>query len=64
MSDVMRKVPLKLTETQIEDIDYVKDLGEQLHDAIEELGDSREASIAKTRLEEAVMWTVKAITSY
>jgi hypothetical protein len=40
----------------------IKDAGLQFHDLIGQLGASRELSIAKTKIEEAVMWTVKHIT--
>ena len=41
----------------------VKDLGLALHDRIAALGVSREISLAKTKVEEAVMWAVKHITA-
>lgn len=40
----------------------VKDLGAQFLTVCEQLGESRELSIAKTKIEEAVMWAVKHIT--
>jgi hypothetical protein len=41
----------------------VKDAGQAFHDLIAGLGASRETSIAKTKIEEAVMWAVKHITT-
>ena len=41
----------------------VKDDGAELIAYLERLGNSRELSIAKTKIEEAVMWTVKHITA-
>jgi len=41
----------------------VKNLGQHLLDAIDDAGASREASIAKTNIEQGVMWAVKGITS-
>lgn len=40
----------------------IKDMGLSLHDMISRLGPGREVSIAKTKVEEAVMWAIKAIT--
>lgn len=40
----------------------VKDLGENFLDLIGSLGQSRELSIARTKIEEAVMWAVKHVT--
>jgi len=41
----------------------VKDMGLALHDFIGGMGASRELSLAKTKVEEAVMWAVKHITA-
>ena len=41
----------------------VKDMGLEFHDLLTSLGANREISLAKTKVEEAVMWAVKAITS-
>jgi len=40
----------------------IKDLGLQFHNLLEHIGTSRELSLAKTKIEEAVMWAVKHIT--
>lgn len=40
----------------------VKDMGLEFHEFVSGLGNSRETSIAKTKIEEAVMWAVKEIT--
>lgn len=40
----------------------VKGLGENFLDLIGSLGQSRELSIARTKIEEAVMWAVKHVT--
>ena len=42
----------------------VKDAGLSFHDLIAGLGNSREISLAKTKVEEAVMWAVKHITAW
>ena len=40
----------------------IKDQALSLHVTITAIGDSRELSLAKTRLEECVMWAVKHVT--
>ncbi len=40
----------------------LKDDGLEMHEFVASLGDSRELSIAKTKIEEAVMWAVKHVT--
>jgi hypothetical protein len=40
----------------------VKDIGLDFHTFVDSLGGSREISLAKTKIEEAVMWAVKHIT--
>lgn len=40
----------------------VKDIGQGLLEAIADCGEGREYSLAKTKVEEAVMWAVKGIT--
>ncbi|MCZ7500710.1 Acb2/Tad1 domain-containing protein [Agrobacterium sp. ST15.13.015] len=41
----------------------IKDMGLAFHDRIAGLGNSREISLAKTKVEEAVMWAVKHLTA-
>jgi len=41
----------------------IKDAGAALLKLIEETGNSRELSIARTKTEEAVMWAVKHVTA-
>ena len=40
----------------------MKDLGAEFLNLCDEAGGSRELSIAKTKIEEAVMWAVKHVT--
>jgi hypothetical protein len=40
----------------------IKDRGKDFYDACTELGNSRELSLAKTKIEEAVFWAVKHVT--
>jgi len=40
----------------------IKDIGQTFLDACDAIGNSRELAIAKTKMEEAVMWAVKHVT--
>jgi len=40
----------------------IKDEGLKFHDLVAGMGASREISLAKTKIEEAVMWATKHIT--
>lgn len=51
-----------LTEAEKGAIVQVKDLAEDLYSLFETAPSSREMALAKTKLEEAVMWATKAIT--
>ena len=61
--DVMNKEPKKLSEQQVKNISLIKNIGNGFHEMLELLPKSREISLAKTKLEEVVMWAVKGITS-
>ena len=63
MTNVMRQTYRQLTDQEKLHMDEIKNLGQALYDHIESSGNSREISIAKTKVEEAVMWAVKHITS-
>lgn len=52
-----------LNDAEKKQISDVKNLGEVFLGTIDELGSSHELSIAKTKIEEAVFWAVKDITS-
>jgi hypothetical protein len=62
INNTMRHKYCVLSDDEKAGMSNIKGLGLELYRAIAELGDSREISIAKTRLEEAVMWAVKHIT--
>lgn len=51
-----------LNDTEKRQMVEIKDLGQQFLDKCDEVGPSREVSLAKTKIEEAVMWAVKSIT--
>lgn len=60
--NVMRHQYRELTGLEKEDMTRVKDLGQEMYDLLDHIGSSRELSLAKTKVEEAVMWAVKHIT--
>lgn len=51
-----------LSDAEKQQMLEIKDLGASFLAKIEEIGQSREMSLAKTKVEEAVMWAVKHIT--
>ena len=62
MSDVFRKQYRELSSLEEDTLAMIKDRAESLHDSLEVLGQGREISLAKTKLEECVMWAVKHLT--
>lgn len=62
--DIMRSGELlrALTEAEIANLNTVKSAGREFFDLVASMGSSREISLAKTKIEEAVMWAVKGIT--
>jgi hypothetical protein len=60
MSPVFRKEQRHLTVEERQQINDLKQLAEDLHDLIDMLPASRARDIAQIRLEECVMWSVKA----
>jgi hypothetical protein len=52
-----------LSEEERQQVVCVRNGGLDFKELIDSLGSSRETSIAKTRVEEAVMWAVKHVTS-
>jgi len=61
-NNVMRHEYKVLTGEEKMQMQVVKDEGRDLHQYLDTLGKSREISLAKTKIEEAVMWAVKHIT--
>jgi hypothetical protein len=61
-NNTMRHQYRVLTDAEKANMLKVKDMGLAFHDFIDGLGKSREISLAKTKVEEAVMWAVKQIT--
>ena len=67
MNDTFRKQYKVLSHTDITHMDLIKNKAEELLDAINSRPndasiDSRMIALAKTNLEQAVMWAIKAIT--
>ena len=62
VNNVVRHEYRVLSEAEKEQMREFKDKGLDFIEACEEAGQSRELSIAKTKMEEAVMWAVKHIT--
>jgi hypothetical protein len=62
MTDVMRKTYRPLTNEEAAQMTTIKTYGEDFVTYCESLGVSRELSLAKTKMEEAVMWAVKHLT--
>lgn len=61
-NNVMRHEYRVLSEDEKKQMQRIKDIGLGFHDYVDRVGSSRELSIAKTKIEEAVMWAVKHIT--
>lgn len=62
VNNVMRHEYRVLTDLEKNNMKAIKDTGLDFHNLLDQIGQSRELSLAKTRIEEAVMWAVKHIT--
>lgn len=63
-TDTMRITALEtLSAVDRDAVIAVKEAGQQLHEFLSTFEPSREMSLAKTNLEQAVMWAVKSITA-
>ena len=62
VNNVMRHEYRVLTEAEKAQMKVIKSLGLNFWQVLGEIGDSRELSLAKTKIEEAVMWAVKHVT--
>lgn len=63
VNNVMRHNYRVLTDEEKGQMQRIKDEGLNFHDLINSIGNSRELSLAKTKIEEAVMWAVKHVTA-
>ena len=62
MSPVFRKEQRHLTGDERNQVNNIKQLAEDLHDIIDMLPPSRARDLAQVKLEESVMWSVKAVS--
>ena len=62
VNNVMRHEYRVLSDEEKQAIQKIKDMGLEMHELIDGIGQSRELSLAKTKIEEAVMWGVKHLT--
>jgi hypothetical protein len=62
VNNVMRHEYRVLTDAEKHAMAAIKDKGLEFLVLVEALGGSRELSLARTKIEEAVMWAVKHIT--
>ena len=63
LNNVMRHEYRVLSDMEKADMKTVKDDGLDFVALLDSIGSSRELSLAKTKIEEAVMWAVKHITA-
>ncbi|MCW2317961.1 hypothetical protein M2322_003526 [Rhodoblastus acidophilus] len=63
VNNTMRHQYRVLSDAEKANMQAIKDEGLKFHELVSGLGNSRELSIAKTKIEEAVMWAVKHITA-
>jgi len=63
-NNVFRKSYTSLDESQKSRINQIKDDAQKLWDSIDwAIGDKRMLALAKTNLEQAVMWAIKGVTA-
>lgn len=62
VNNTMRHKYRVLSDEEKAAMQKVKDMGLEFHSYLDSYGASREISLAKTKIEEAVMWAVKHIT--
>jgi hypothetical protein len=61
--NILRQEYRVLTEAEKTQIKAIKDIGQAFIDGMDMIGTNREFSLAKTKMEEAVMWATKGITN-
>lgn len=62
VGDAVRAEYRELEAEQSFQIASIKEIGQELIDLLNTLPESRELALAKTRVEEAVMWAVKGVS--
>lgn len=63
MSTIMRVTYRPLSDQERAQLAHFKSAAEDLWDLIDAMPAGRETSLAKTKLEEAVMWATKSLTA-
>lgn len=63
VNNTMRHAYRVLSDEEKATMAKIKDMGLEFHSFVDGVGQSRELSIAKTKIEEAVMWAVKHVTA-
>lgn len=63
VNNVMRHQYRVLSDDEKAQMAQVKDFGLQFHETLSNMGNSREIALAKTKIEEAVMWAIKHLTA-
>lgn len=63
MTDVFRQTYTPLSDERKAAVQIVKEKAQELYDLLETQPQSREMSLAKTNLEQAIMWAVKSMTA-
>lgn len=61
VNDTMRHRYRVLSDEEKARMAPIKDLGQAFLELVDDCGQSRELSLAKTKIEEAVMWAVKHV---
>ena len=62
INNTMRHKYRVLTDFEKLQMRHIKNQGQMFLDYIDSIGSSREYSLAKTNMEQAVMWAVKGLT--
>jgi len=62
INNVMRHAYRQLSEEEKAQMQTIKDMGLEFYNYLDNIASSRELSLAKTKVEEAVMWAVKHVT--
>jgi hypothetical protein len=62
INNTMRHAYRVLSDAEKANMVAIKDMGLTFYDLVDGMGQGRELSLAKTKIEEAVMWAVKYIT--
>jgi hypothetical protein len=63
VNNTMRHSYRVLSDAEKKQMSDIKDQGLAFLQLVESIGQSRELSLAKTKIEEAVMWAVKHVTA-